>query len=378
MDEKDLYAVLGVSRTATADEIKRAYRKLARRFHPDVNPGNKEAEERFKEISVAYDALSDPEKRKQYDEFGLQGLQAGFDAATAREARERAERAYAGGGFGSGAAAGAGGFGRYASFEDIFGDVLGGEGRAGPQPGADAESPFEIDLLDAIRGTTTTFALDRNEVCAACGGSGSERGSESVCPDCHGKGRVQTARGPMTLLRTCPRCGGAGRTATRPCPTCDGSGETRHREQLRVRIPAGVDNGSRVRIAGKGAPGRHGGPPGDLYIIIRVRAHPVLERRGPDLYLDVPVTFGEAALGATIQVPTPDGEVRVKVPAGSQSGRLLRIKGHGVPGLKDAPRGDLYIRVMVQVPHPINAAQEEAVRTVDAAYATNVRQTLRL
>lgn len=377
MDEKDLYSVLGVSRSATADEIKRAYRKLARRYHPDVNPGNKEAEERFKEISVAYDALSDPQKRKQYDEFGMQGLQAGFDAAMAREARERVERAYAGGAFGAGAP-GAGGFGRYASFDDIFGDILGAEARPGPQPGADAESPFEIDLLDAIRGTTTTFGIDRHEACSACDGSGSERSSETTCPECHGKGQVQAARGPMTLLRTCARCGGAGRTATRPCPSCGGSGETARREQLRVRIPAGVDNGSRVRIAGKGAPGRHGGPPGDLYIVIRVRPHPVLERRGQDLYLDVPVTLAEAALGATIQVPTPDGEVRVKVPPGSQSGRLLRIRGHGVPGLKDAPRGDLYIRVMVRVPHPLNATQEEAVRTLDAAYGANVREGLRL
>lgn len=373
MAEKDLYATLGVSRSASADDIKKAYRKLARRYHPDVNPGNKEAEERFKEISVAYDALSDPEKRKQYDEFGWDGLRAGFDAASAREARERAASAEA---FGTRAAAG--GFGRYASFDDIFGDIFGAEARPGPQPGADAESPFEIDLLDAIRGTTTTLTLDRREICAACDGSGSERSSETICSDCEGKGQVQAARGPMKLLRTCARCGGSGRTATRACPACGGRGETTHREQLRVRIPAGVDSGSRVRIAGKGTPGRNGGPPGDLYIVLRVRPHPLLDRRGQDIYIDVPVTLGEATLGATIQVPTPDGDLRVKVPPGSQSGRLLRIKDHGVPGLKDAPRGDLYIRIMVHVPHPVNAAQEEAVRTVETAYAGDLRQGLRL
>lgn len=374
MDEKDLYAILGVSRTATVDEIRRAYRKLARRYHPDVNPGNKEAEERFKEISFAYEVLSDPEKRRKYDEFGMLGLQAGFDAEAARQAREQAAWTAGGGPWREYA-----GFGRYATFEDIFGDIFGPEARpGGPQPGPDVESTLEIDLLDAIRGTTTTFTLDREDVCTACDGSGRDRGAEAVCSECRGQGRVQAVRGPMTLLRTCPRCGGTGRTSTRPCPACAGAGTRTVRDQLRVHIPAGVDTGSRVRVANKGGPGRHGGPPGDLYLLIRVRPHPLLERRDRDLYLNVPVTVGEAALGATIQVPTPDGDVRLRVPPGSQSGRLLRIRGRGVPALKGTARGDLYIRVMVHVPHPLTPEQEAAVRTLERAYTTDVRRGLQL
>jgi molecular chaperone DnaJ len=370
----DLYAVLGVQRGASAEDIKKAYRKLARRHHPDVNPGNKQAEERFKEISHAYDVLSDPEKRKVYDEFGMEGLQAGFDAARARAAREWAQRARAGGGFESAA----GGFGRYANFEDIFGDIFGGGGmRPGPQPGADTEASLEVGLLDAIRGASTQISIERPEVCSTCGGSGNDKASETVCPECKGSGHVQMGRGPMSFERTCPRCGGVGRIGTRACPTCNGRGQTVHRERLNVHIPAGVDTGSRVRVAGKGAPGQGGGPPGDLYIVVHVRPHPLLERRDKDLYLEVPVTVGEAALGATVTVPTPDGEVRVKVPAGSQSGKLLRIRGHGVPALKGDARGDLYIRVMIHVPVDGEKVRD-AIRTMESAYEKDLRSGLRL
>jgi len=367
---KDLYTTLGVQRGASADEIKKAYRKLARRYHPDVNPGNKQAEERFKEIAQAYDVLSDPEKRKVYDEFGMEGLQAGFDAARARAAGEWAERA---GGFESAA----GGFGRYSNFEDIFGNIFGGGMHPGPQPGADLEAALEINLLDAIRGASTQIGIDRPEVCNTCGGSGNDKASETVCPECKGSGHVQMGRGPMSFARTCPRCGGAGRVGTRACPTCNGRGQTVHRERLNVHIPAGVDTGSRVRVAGKGAPGLGGAPPGDLYIVVRVRPHPLLERRDRDLYLDVPVTVGEAALGATVTVPTPDGEVRVKVPPGSQSGKLLRIRGHGVPALKGDARGDLYIRVMVHVPVDGEKVRD-AIRAMEAGYGKDLRSGLRL
>jgi len=374
MAAKDLYTALGVKRQASSDEIKKAYRKLARRHHPDVNPGNKQAEERFKDISQAYDVLSDPEKRKLYDEFGMDGLQAGFNAEQARAWRDGGAR---------GPAAGEepftrGGFGRYANFEDVFGDIFSGAGRRGSLAGDDVEANLEIDFLDAIRGVSTQVSIDRPQTCATCGGTGSEKGSETTCPECLGRGRVQLGQGPVSFERTCPRCKGSGRFSTRPCPTCHGRGQTPHAERLSVRIPAGVDTGARVRVAGKGTPGQGGGPPGDLYIVVRVRPHPLLERRGNDLYFDVPVTIGEAALGASITVPTPDAEVRVKVPPGSHSGRLLRIRGRGVPALKGGDRGDLYIRVMIHVPADGAEHVRDAIRVVESAYDKDPRSDLHL
>ena len=372
-EARDLYRVLGVSRAASAEEIKKAYRKLARRYHPDVNPGNKQAEEQFKEISQAHDVLSDPEKRKLYDEFGMAGVQAGFDATRARAQGEWARQDAAGGaGFGQA------GFGRYANFEDIFGDLFGGAARPGPQAGQDAEASLEIALMDAIRGLSTQLTIDRPEPCATCGGSGNDPTRGTTCPECLGKGRVQMARGPVSFGRSCPRCSGVGRIGTGPCPTCNGRGQTVRQERLTVHIPAGVDTGSRVRVAGKGTPGAGGGPPGDLYIVIRVRPHALLERRGSDLYLDVPITVGEAVRGGTISVPTPDGQVRVKVPAGSQSGRLLRIRGHGVPDVKGGARGDLYARLMVQVPVDGDETVRQAIQTVESAYGKDLREGLRL
>jgi molecular chaperone DnaJ len=372
MATQDLYKALGLTRSASADDIKKAYRKLARRHHPDVNPGNKQAEERFKEISHAYDVLSDPDKRKLYDEFGAEGLQAGFDASRARAYSEWANRQRAG------TDAGAQGFGRYSNLEDIFGDIFGGAERAGPQPGLDSEASLEIALMDAIRGASTQIVIDRPEVCTTCGGSGNDPTTETTCPECKGSGHVQMGKGPIAFERTCPRCHGSGRIATRSCSACNGRGQIAHQERLNVRIPPGVDTGSRIRIAGKGLPGRNGGAPGDLYIVVRVRPHPLLERRGNDLYMDVPITVGEAMLGATITVPTPDGEVRVKVPPGSQSGRTLRIRGRGVLALKGKERGDLYIRVMIQVPADGTEKIGDAIRTVESAYGKDLRSGLRL
>ena len=370
---KDLYAVLGVSRNASPEEIKKAYRKLARRHHPDVNPGSKAAEERFKEISQANDILSDPEKRKLYDQFGMEGLQAGFEAARA----QRAGAAGPGAGPSGEEFSAGGGFGRFSSFEDIFGDFVQGS-RAGPQPGQDAEASLEIGLLDAIRGVSTQVSIDHAVACTTCGGAGDDSKTGTTCPQCGGRGRVQVGRGPMSLTRTCPQCGGRGRVNTTPCATCGGRGQTLQRERLTVHIPAGVDTGSRVRVAGKGAPGHAGGPPGDLYIALQVQPHPLLERRGNDLYMDVPVTVGEAALGASITVPTPDGQVRVKVPAATQSGNLLRIRRHGVPALKGGGRGDLYIRVMVQVPVDSRDEVRVAIDKLESAYGQNPRADLRL
>lgn len=372
MAEKDLYAILGVPRTATQEEIKKAYRKLARRYHPDVNPGNKEAEEKFKEISEAHEILSDPEKRKLYDEFGMAGLQAGFDAERARGyeqwRREQAEfgRAYGGAGFG-----------RFESFEDIFGDLFGEAVRPGPRPGADLESEIEVDLLDAIRGRTVELSLERPAVCQVCRGTGQDPAATMTCTECLGSGRVQVARGPVRFSRTCPRCAGSGSIASRECSACGGAGQSVQQERLQVRIPPGVDNGSRIRVAGKGAPGLGGGPPGDLYLRVRVRPHPWLERRGDDLYMDVPVTVSEAVLGGPITVPTPTGTIRVHVPPGSQSGKLLRIRGKGVPHLQGGGSGDLYLRLMVHVPTDSSEAVRNAAKALDALYGGNPRDRIR-
>lgn len=379
--EKDLYAILGVPRTASTEEIKKAYRKLARKYHPDLNPGDKEAEERFKDISEAHDILTDPEKRKLYDEFGMAGVQQGFDAEQARAWREQAAGARAWGGrFGAG---GFEGFGGYSSFEDIFSDIFGraaGGGFAGTAPlhGADIEQEVEIGLLDALRGTSLTLQLARPAACGDCGGSGVDASSVRTCPECGGSGRVQGARGPVRFTRTCARCSGTGQVGARACATCQGEGYVTRSERLTARIPPGVDTGSRVRIAGKGAPGRHGGQPGDLYLLIRVRPHPLIERRGDDLYMDLPITIGEAILGATVTVPTPDGSVKVRIPPGSHSGRRLRVRGHGAPQLKGKEKGDLYLRLQIRLPDSIDDKVREAAREIDKAYRRDVRADLRL
>jgi molecular chaperone DnaJ len=372
MAEKDLYGLLGVGKNATPEEIKKAYRKLARRYHPDVNPGNADAEERFKAISEAHDILSDPEKRKIYDEFGYDALQAGFDA-------ERA-RAYQRG------ATGSGGFTadpfthshgtRFTHFEDLFGDLF-GAGRPDQAPaGADLTTTVEIGLLDAIRGVSMDLEVDRPLVCDACHGSGSDPNSQVQCPDCKGQGRVRIGQGPIAMDRICGRCGGQGRISMNPCVSCGGRGQVSRRERLRVRIPPGVDEGSRVRVAGKGGPGIEGGVAGDLYLVIRLKPHAQLERRGYDLHMNLPISVGEALRGATIQVPTPHGEVRVKVPPGSQSGKLLRIRSYGVPQGKSNRRGDLYLRLMVHVPAEAGEEARKAAEVLDSLYRTNLRTDL--
>lgn len=373
MEEKDLYAALGVERGASADEIRKVYRKLARKYHPDVNPGNDAAEERFKSISEAHDVLGDAQRRKLYDEFGMAGVQSGFDPDQARAARA----AYSRGGGGR-----ASGFGGYESFEDIFGDIFAGRGRGGggmPRgPGADLESEIEIDFLDAVRGLSTEVNLERRDVCATCSGSGVDLRSAPVCSECGGQGRVQVSEGPVTFMRTCARCGGIGRQSAKPCPTCGGSGHSSRRERLSVKIPAGVDTGSRVRVAGKGGAGTGGGHAGDLYIRVRVRPHALIERRGDDLYVDLPVTVAEAVSGASIEVPTPDGaKVRVRVPAGTQTGKQLRIRGRGMPALKGGGRGDLYLRVAVHIPQGGGEAVAAAAASMNAGYGADVRGELR-
>ncbi len=366
MATRDLYGELGVKRSATTDEIKKAYRKLARKYHPDVNPGNREAEDRFKRVSFAHDVLSDADKRKAYDEFGEEGLQAGFDAGRAREFKRAQESMGGMGGMGGG---------RYASFEDIFGDIFGGRG-GGASPaaaqGQDIETTLEIDLLDAVRGTTATVQLTKPSECVVCHGSGGQ-GPGATCPECRGRGQIKMGGGPMSFGRRCERCGGTGRIPSQPCAACGGRGITEKLEKLNVKIPAGVDDGSRIRLAGKGGAGRGGAPPGDLYIVTKVRPHARLERRERDLFLPLPVTVGEAMLGATVDVPTPDGTVKLKVPAGSQSGKKLRLRGKGVPAMKGGERGDFYVVLEVHVPPDGSEATRAAVETIESSYTASPR-----
>ncbi|MBY0277619.1 DnaJ domain-containing protein [Candidatus Binatia bacterium] len=349
--DRDLYAVLGVARDATPDQIKKAYRKLARKYHPDVNPGDKAAEERFKELSRAHDVLADETQRKNYDEFGDDALQAGFDPAKAREFRRWQEAAGQGrGGFGGrrgqpsgfedvfrgGGTSGGGGF---HGFEDLFGGVF-GRSAPSPQRGSDLEVPIRIEFMEAVRGTSRAISLRRPEACPTCGGTGVVGGNKA-----------------------CARCGG--------------DGVIDENVRLNVKIPAGVETGSRVRVAGKGGAGSHGAPAGDIYIVVEVNEHPLLEREGNDLTLEVPVTVGEALLGASIKVPTPDGEVSLKIPAGTQSGRRLRLRGKGVPDLHGGARGDFYVRTMVHVPDRADKAAE-AVQQLESAYQRSPRDGLSL
>ena len=351
--DRDLYAVLGVAKDATADQIKKSYRKLARKYHPDVNPGDKSAEERFKEVSRAHDVLSDETQRKNYDEFGEDALQSGFDPAKAREFRRWQQaaggRGRGAGGFGGRRAEasdfedvlrGAGSQGGFHGFEDLFGGVFGRRSGPAPQRGSDLEVPIRVEFMEAVRGTSRAITLRRPEACAACGGTGVVAGNQA-----------------------CARCGG--------------DGVIEESVRLNVKIPAGVETGSRVRVAGKGGAGTHGAPAGDIYIVVEVNEHPLLEREGNDLTLEVPITVGEALLGASIKVPTPDGEVSLKIPPGTQSGRRLRLRGKGVPDLHGGARGDFYVRTMVHVPDRADKAGE-AVQQLESAYQRSPRHGLAL
>jgi molecular chaperone DnaJ len=356
--EKDYYAALGVSETATQKEITRAYRKLARETHPDRNPGS---EERFKEVSAAYDVIGDPDRRREYDEVRKLGpVGAGFGGA-------------GGGPFGAGAG---GGF-RVDDLGDLgglFGNLFGrGRGRPGggrgpgPRRGTDQEAELHLDFVDAVMGITTTVHLTSEAPCSSCHGSGAAPGTAPVtCPVCDGRGVVDENQGLFSFSSPCRRCGGRGVVVEQPCPTCAGTGAERRSRAVKVRIPAGVGDGSRIRLKGRGGPGRNGGPPGDLYVIVRTGAHPLFGRRDEHLTITVPVTFPEAALGADISVPTLDGPpVKLRVPPGTRSGRTFRVKGRGVPGPKGA--GDLLVTVEVAVPAKLSDAERRAVEELAAA-----------
>jgi molecular chaperone DnaJ len=375
MADRDYYKILGVERNASLDDIRKAYRKLARKYHPDINPGNKEAEEKFKDLSVAYDVLSDPKKRKLFDEFGEAGLAAGFDAEKARSYQRWQQQS-----------ARAGAPGDFSFNMDDLGDLFGSFGgfaRPGrrsstaPSQGQDIESSMEIDFLDAVRGFQTAITLEHAVVCDMCDGSGTRPGSKpSNCPDCGGTGSKSVAQGPLQYRQTCPRCYGTGRLPGDPCNTCRGSGRVVRPETIRVNIPPGAEPGKMIRLRGKGEAGARGGPAGDLLIRPQIRPHPLLSREGRDLSMELPITVGEAIRGATIEVPTPSGTVQVKIPAGAQSGQRLRVRGKGVPAHRQSPAGDLYLRLLVRVPK--DKVDEDVIDKIDRAYHENVRRDLRL
>ena len=376
---KDFYKILGVKKDATAEAIKKAYRKLARKWHPDVNPGSKEAEQKFKEISEAYDALGDEKKKKLYDEFGEEGLRSGFDADKARRYKQW-------GSYQQQARGGAGGepFGRYHSYEDIFGDIFGSRGggaefgRRGPVAGSDLEHEMTLDLVSALKGLETELAMQKVAACSSCRGSGMDpKSTLSTCTACGGSGRINVARGPMQFTKACPQCKGHGRIG-KPCPMCGGSGRVMATERIRVAVPPGVREGSRVRVAGKGEPGLDGGPAGDLYLIIRIQPHPILTRDGDNLHMEVPITVREAVSGATITIPTVDGAVNVKVPPGSQSGQTLKLRGKGAVDPKTKERGDLLARLIVKVPKTDDREMLEAAEKMDRFYKEDVRASIRL
>ena len=350
--EKDYYATLGVSGSATQAEIKKAYRRLAQKHHPDANAGDAQAEERFKEVSAAYDVLGDEKRRAEYDRV-----------------REMASAGF-GGGFGAGGFGGPGfgGGGARVRFEDlggigdIFGDLF-GAGAAGPrrspQRGADLETEVRISFAQAMEGATVPVRVSGPAPCETCGGSGAKPGtSVRTCSQCGGSGTVAIDQGMFSLAQPCPRCGGGGREIEERCPTCGGSGATRRTRTLRVKIPAGVDDGARIRVAGRGEPGGPGGRPGDLDVVVRVAPHERFGRKGSNLTVEIPVSYPEAALGAKVQVPTLNGSVTLKVPAGTASGKTFRIRGRGIPR-RSGGQGDLLATVTVAIPSKVSKKERE-------------------
>jgi molecular chaperone DnaJ len=341
LPESDYYEILGVGRDAELSAIKKAYRKLALKHHPDKNPGDEAAEERFKQAAEAYAVLSDPDKRRRYDLYGRAGL---------------------------GAQPGFSGFDQeiFADFSDVLGDVLGGmfggtrrRRRGGGRPGRDLRYDLEIDFEDAVRGLETRIRIPRLEPCATCKGSGAEPGGVSTCSTCEGHGQVAFQQGFFTIARVCNACSGTGKRITRPCETCHGEARLRHERTIQVRIPPGVDEGMQLRVSGEGEAGTAGAPRGDLYVVLHVKEHPVFQREERHLVCEVPITFSQSALGAEIQVPTLDGEQALEIPAGTQSGTRFRLRGRGVRGVDGQPPGDEFVIVRVHTPTRLTKEQRQ-------------------
>jgi molecular chaperone DnaJ len=357
----DFYQTLGVGKAASADEIKKAFRKLARQHHPDKNPGNKAAEEKFKEVNQAYETLSNPKKRKQYDELSRLGA---FGPGGFRPGQGGAQ------GFDPSMFEQSGTQWQGADLSDvlsgIFGGAAGGGGRSrrqAAQRGADLQIEVTLSFDDSLRGATVRVPVEKPDTCGTCRGSGAKPGTAAkVCPDCQGRGVQAQNQGFFSLSQPCRRCGGTGTIIEQPCPTCGGTGVERQTRRYTVKIPAGVKDGTRIRIKGKGEAGTRGGPAGDLYVVTRVAADAVFQRRGDDVVVEVPITFAEAALGATVKIPTPGGgRVSLKIPAATQDGRTLRVRGKGAPRLKGGGHGDLHARLRINVPPRLNKEQRELV-----------------
>ena len=360
---KDLYEILGVNKNATDDELKKAYKKLAKKYHPDLNPDDKKgAEQKMKEVNVAYDILKDPQKRAQYDQFGFAAFQGGGGG-----------NGSAGGGFDFGDifGGGAGGFGF--DMGDIFNDLFGGGGRrqrqqrTGPERGADLRYDLSVNFEEAAFGTKKVIKVPKMEECEECGGTGAAKGtSPETCPDCHGTGMRQTVTrtpfGTIANSRPCERCHGTGKFVKNPCSHCHGEGKVRVEREVQVTIPRGVDTGNRLRIANAGQPGTRGGESGDLYVYIRVKAHPIFSREDNDVYCEIPITFVQAALGASVEAPTIDGKIELKIPEGTQSGAVLKVKNKGIPHLRGEGRGDEFVKVKVLTPKNLNAKQKKLLR----------------
>jgi len=363
MSKRDYYEVLGVAKNASDAELKKAYRRAAQKHHPDRNPDDAESEEKFKEAKEAYEVLSDARKRAAYDQFGHAGVDPSMGGGGSP------------GGFGGGGA----------SFSDIFGDVFGdifgggGGGRGGGQRvyrGADLRYNLELSLEDAVRGTTVKIRVPTYTTCKTCHGSGAKKGTQpSTCTTCGGHGQVRMQQGFFSVQQTCPRCNGTGTVVSDPCGDCHGQGRVKEQKTLSVKVPAGVDTGDRIRLANEGEAGENGGPAGDLYVQIQVKEHPIFKRDDANLYCEVPISFATAALGGELEVPTLDGRVKLKVPEGTQTGKLFRMRGKGVKPVRDNVVGDLLCRVIVETPVKLSARQKELLRELEGSIKENKKHS---
>jgi len=349
MAKRDYYEVLGVARDASEDDLKKAYRRLAMKHHPDRNPDNPKAEEHFKEAKEAYEVLSDANKRAAYDQWGHAGVEPG-----------------AGGG------AGPGGFSGFAdAFGDIFGDIFGGgRGRSNVYRGADLRYNLEVSLEEAARGSETKIRIPAHETCETCHGSGAKPGTQpTTCPTCGGHGQVRMQQGFFSIQQTCPKCHGSGKVVPTPCPTCHGAGRVKQHKTLSVKIPAGVDEGDRIRLSGEGEAGVNGGPSGDLYVVIHIRQHAVFTRDHNDLHCEMPISITTAALGGEIEIPTLDGYAKIRIPAETQTGKVFRLRGKGIKGIRSAAPGDLLCHVVVETPVNLTSRQKELLEELEAISA---------
>jgi len=346
MSKRDYYEILGVNRDASDQDIRKAYRRLAMKYHPDRNPDNAKAEDQFKEAKEAYEVLSDAEKRAAYDQYG----HAGVDPSV-------------------GMGAGAAGFGGFAdAFGDIFGDIFGGGGRtrSNVYRGADLRYNIEVSLEEAARGTESRIRIPTLDECDVCHGSGAKPGTSPVtCPSCHGHGQVRMTQGFFSIAQTCPKCHGSGKIVESPCSACSGHGRVKRQKTLSVKIPAGVDEGDRIRLSGEGEAGVNGGQAGDLYVVIHIRAHDVFTRDGNNLHCEMPISFTKAALGGEIEIPTLDGYAKIKVPSETQSGRVFRLRGKGIKGIRSSTHGDLMCHVVVETPVNLTARQRELLAELE-------------